>query len=203
LSGFDDHVSADVHAALLQIQKKQIKGLVLDLRNNPGGVLDEAVGVASEFLAGGNVMLVKDAHGTITPVPVKPGGLATNMPMAVLVNRGSASAAEIVAGALRDANRAELVGETTFGTGTVLNEFQLSGGSALLLAVDEWLTPSGQSFWHKGITPQIVVSVPMEVNLLWPIAIQDMTAEELQATDDKQLLGALEWVEQQIKNNPI
>jgi carboxyl-terminal processing protease len=203
IAGFNDHVSADVHAALHEIQQKQMKGLILDLRNNPGGVLDEAVDVASEFLPGGNVLLVKDAHGTVTPVPVKPGGLATNMPMAVLVNRGSASASEIVAGALRDANRAELVGETTFGTGTVLNEFQLSGGSALLLAVDEWLTPSGESFWHKGLTPQIVVSLPQEVYPLSPIIIGEMTDEELQSSDDKQLLSALDWLEQQIKSNPI
>ena len=201
--GFNDHVAADVHTALHQIQQKQMKGLILDLRNNPGGVLDESVAVASEFLTGGNVLLVKDAHGTVTPVPVKPGGLATNIPMAVLINRGSASASEIVAGALRDANRAELVGETTFGTGTVLNEFQLSGGSALLLAVDEWLTPSGESFWHKGLTPQIVISLPQEGYPLSPIIIGEMTEDELQSSDDKQLLSALDWLEQQLKSNPI
>ena len=130
-----------------------MQGLILDLRNNPGGVLDESVAVASQFLTHGNVLLIKDARGKITPVPVKSGGLVTDIPMAVLIDGGSASASEIVAGALRDAHRAELIGETTFGTGTVLNEFPLIGGSALMLAIQEWLTPDGHSFWHRGNSP--------------------------------------------------
>lgn len=173
----------------------------MDLRNNPGGVLDQAVAVASQFLTGGNVLLVKDAQGKITPVPVQPGGLATNMPMAVLINGGSASAAEIVAGALRDRHRAELIGETTFGTGTVLNEFPLTGGSALLLAVDEWLTPDGQSFWHKGISPEITVDLPTDVNPLVPTDLAGMTAAQLHSSEDKQILRGLEWVEQQFKQS--
>lgn len=201
ITGFDDRVADDVHTALQEMKDQQIKGLILDLRNNPGGVLDKSVSVASEFLTGGNVLLVKDAQGTITPIPVKPGGLATNIPMAVLINGGSASASEIVAGALRDANRAELIGETTFGTGTVLNEFPLSGGSALLLAIDEWLTPNGQSFWHKGISPEIEVAMPQDVYPLVPAVIQGMTADELQASEDAQLLRALEWVNAQVKND--
>ena len=116
-------------------------GIILDLRNNPGGLLDEAVRSASQFLPGGNVLLVKDAQGHVKPVPVEQGGVATNTPMVALINGGTASGAEIVAGALRDANRATLVGETTFGTGTVLEQFPLPGGSAMLLAVQEWLTP--------------------------------------------------------------
>ena len=109
--------------------------IYLDLRNDPGGVLDEAVKVASEFLAGGRVFLSKNADGIITPEPVKPGGLATNtnLPVAVLINGGSASASEIVAGALSDAHPGNvLVGQTTFGTGTVLEQYQLFDGSALL-----------------------------------------------------------------------
>lgn len=202
IAGFDDHVADDVHAALLEIRQQQMKGLILDLRNNPGGVLDKAVEVASEFLAGGNVLLVKDARGTVTPIPVKPGGLATNIPMAVLINVGSASASEIVSGALRDANRAKLIGETTFGTGTVLHEFPLSGGSALLLAVDEWLTPKGESFWHrKGIPPDIEVSLPQDVYPLVPAVIEGMTEDEVQSSQDDQLLRAMDWVQSQIKND--
>ena len=79
--------------------------------------------------------------------------MATNIPLVVLINGGSASDSEIVAGALRDAHRATLIGETTFGTGTVLSEFELSDGSSLMLAVQEWLTPDKRSFWHKGIEP--------------------------------------------------
>lgn len=201
IAAFDDHMSDDLKTALRQIQGKNIQGLILDLRNNPGGVLDQAIDVASQFLTGGNVLLVKNSQGKITPVPVEPGGLATNMPMAVLINHGSASAAEIVAGALRDAHRGELIGETTFGTGTVLNEFPLSGGSAMLLAVDEWLTPDGKSFWHKGISPEIEVALPPDTFQLLPAGIAGMTPEELQSSDDKQLLRALDVVEQQIKKS--
>ncbi len=155
ISSFDGGVAEDFAKALDEIRKQKTGGIILDLRNNPGGVLDEAVRVASQFLNGGNVLLVKNAKGHIRPVAVKPGGMVTNVPMVVLVNQGSASASEIVAGALRDRHRAPLVGETTFGTGTVLGEFRLADGSALLLAVEEWLTPDGHSFWHKGISPEI------------------------------------------------
>ncbi len=90
------------------------------------------------------------------------------MPLVVLVNVGSASAAEVVAGALHDAHRALLVGETTFGTGTVLKEFPLSDGSALLLAVEEWLTPAGHTIWHRGIIPDVEVSLPQTASPLLP-----------------------------------
>ncbi|HEX3625245.1 MAG TPA: S41 family peptidase [Verrucomicrobiae bacterium] len=203
IAGFDDHMSEDLRKALREIKHQEMKGLILDLRNNPGGVLDEAVRVASQFSTGGNVLLVKSAQGKITPVPADAGGLATNIPMTVLINRGSASAAEIVAGALRDARRAKLIGETTFGTGTVLNEFPLSGGAAMLLAVDEWLTPDGKSFWHKGIEPDIEIGLPPGVLPLLPAAMAGMTPEELQSTDDQQLLRALEQVNQQIKTGAI
>ena len=201
IAAFDDHMSEDLRNALAEIQQQRIPGLILDMRNNPGGVLDEAVAVASQFLSGGNVLLVKDAKGAVTSVPVQPGGLATNLPMVVLINGGTASAAEIVAGALRDGHRAELIGETTFGTGTVLNEFSLTGGSAMLLAVDEWLTPDGHSFWHKGISPEIEVALPSDVDPLYPVTAGDLTPEELRATEDKQLLKALDRIEQQIKTS--
>ncbi len=200
IAGFNDGVADDLRRALVEIQRQRLQGLILDLRNNPGGVLDEAVVVTSQFLTRGNVLLVKDAQGKITPVPVKPGGLATHIPMAVLINGGSASASEIVAGALRDAHRVELIGETTFGTGTVLNEFPLIGGSALMLAIQEWLTPDGHSFWHEGIPPQIKVTLPPDANPLVPEAERDMTAVELQSCDDKQLLRALEWINTTVKN---
>ncbi|HUA65468.1 MAG TPA: S41 family peptidase [Alphaproteobacteria bacterium] len=203
IAAFDDHMSRDLRKALGEIQEEQMKGLILDLRDNPGGVLDEAVHVASQFLASGNVLLVRDARGQIKPMAVEPGGLATNIPMTVLINKGSASAAEIVAGALRDGRRAVLIGETTFGTGTVLNQFHLADGSAMLLAVDEWLTPDGHSFWHKGIAPDIEVDLPPDVMQLRPAAMAGMTPGELQSSDDKQLLAALDQVKEQIKTGTI
>ena len=114
----------------------------------------------------------------------------------VLINAGTASAAEIVAGALQDEAGATLVGETTFGTGTVLSEFSLSDGSALLLATEEWLTPNGRTIWHKGISPNDVVSLPPTVAPLFPEAEQGMTSAQLQNSEDKQLLKALELLTQ-------
>jgi carboxyl-terminal processing protease len=192
IAAFSQGVSQDLKQALTDIQGQGMTGIILDLRNNPGGLLDEAVGVASQFLEGGNVLLEKDAQGQVNPVAVQPGGLATDIPIVVLTNRGTASAAEIVAGALQDAGRASLVGETTFGTGTVLNEFRLSDGSALLLATEEWLTPNGRLIWHQGISPNVTASLSPDVAPLFPRGEGEMTPGQLQDSGDQQLLRALD-----------
>jgi carboxyl-terminal processing protease len=191
IAGFSQGVNKDLKKALETISQEDLKGLVLDLRNNPGGLFTEAVSVASQFLSGGNVVLEKDSKGRITAVPVEKGGLALRIPMAGLVNSGTASAAEIVAGALQDHERAVLVGTKTFGTGTVLEKFPLSDGSALLLAVAEWLTPDGKTIWHKGITPNVVVPLPEEATLLLPLEERGMTPRQFQESKDLQLLKAL------------
>jgi carboxyl-terminal processing protease len=192
LATFDAGVTKDLQNALAQIRHAAASAIILDLRNNPGGLLDEAIGVASQFLEDGNALLVKDAKGRITPMHVRKGGLAPHLPLAVLINEGTASAAEIVAGALQDAHRATLIGDTTFGTGTVLQQFQLSDGSALLLAVEEWLTPGGRSFWHTGLTPEVALPLPAEAAPLLPEAEHDLTAAQLHSSNDSQLLRALE-----------
>jgi carboxyl-terminal processing protease len=110
----------------------------------------------------------------------------------VLVDQGTASAAEIVAGALQDAGRATVVGETTFGTGTVLQEFPLSDGSVLLLAVEEWLTPKGRVIWHQGLDPDVTVALPSDVEPLQPLTERDLTAAQLRDSGDAQLLRALD-----------
>jgi carboxyl-terminal processing protease len=191
LAMFNDGAARDFRKALLEIQQRGIKSVVLDLRNNPGGILEEAVSVASEFLSSGDVLWEKNADGQITTQPVKPGGIATKMPLVVLINGGSASAAEIVAGALSDAHRAKLVGKTTFGTGTVLQKYPLPDGSAILLAVDEWLTPSGKSFWHRGIKPDEEVSLSRDTQPLAPEAESKLTADGLKSSGDVQLLRAI------------
>ncbi len=196
IAAFSQGVTKDLQKALTDIQQQGLTGVILDLRNDPGGLLDEAIGVASQFLKGGNVLLEKNAQGQITPVPVQPGGVATDVPTVMLINAGTASAAEIVAGALQDAQRATLVGETTFGTGTVLSEFSLSDGSALLLATEEWLTPQERVIWHKGISPDVTVSLPPTVAPLFPEAEQEMTSAQLQNSEDKQLLKALDLLTQ-------
>jgi carboxyl-terminal processing protease len=188
---FSDGETADLRKALLEIKRQGLRGIVLDLRNNPGGALDEAVTTASQFLKSGNVLWEKSARQIIKPVPVQPGGLATDIPLVALINGASASDSEIVAGALHDTHRALLVGETTLGTGTVLTQFQLSDGSALLLAVQEWLTPNKVSFWHRGIEPDVKVSLSPE-DLLRPAAEREMTPAQLRSTRDAQLLKAIE-----------
>jgi carboxyl-terminal processing protease len=191
IASFEEGTGQDVRKALTEIQREATSGIVLDLRNNPGGILDSAIQVASQFLKSGNVLLARDADGQTKPMPVEKGGVAPEVPLVVLVNGGSASGAEIVAGALRDAHRAALVGQTTFGTGTVLREFPLSDGSALLLAVQEWLTPSGHSFWHKGIAPDAAVALPAEAEMLVPHREQGLTSDQLQSSGDTQLLRGL------------
>jgi carboxyl-terminal processing protease len=188
---FSEGEAGDLRKALVEIKRRGIRSIILDLRNNPGGALDEAIGTASQFLASGNVLWEKDGAGNLTPVPVQPGGAAPDLPMVVLINGGSASDSEIVAGALRDNRRAVLVGERTFGTGTVLSEFPLSDGSALLLAVEEWLTPDKHSFWHKGIDPDIRVVQPLEAAVLRPAIERELTVAELRSSGDAQLLRAI------------
>jgi len=188
---FSDGVTQDLEAALLQIREQDLGAIIVDLRNNPGGLLNEAIGVASQFLDSGNVLQQRASDGTITLEPVREGGVAVSIPMVVLINEGSASASEIVSGALQDAHRAELVGETTFGTGTVLSTIGLSDGSALLLATQEWLTPSGRVIWHQGIEPDTTVELPETGTILSPAQAAEMTAEQIAASGDTQLTEAL------------
>ena len=192
IASFSSGVSTALKEALMTIQPQRPAGMILDLRNNPGGLFDEAVGVASQFMDKGIVALERDAAGKITPFPVKSGCLAPSLPLVVLVNGGTASAPEIVAGALQEAGRAKVVGEKTFGTGTVLEKFSLSDGSALLLATEEWLTPSGRTIWHQGIRPDVIVPLPAEVLSLFPEAEKGMTEGELKASRDEQLSRALD-----------
>ena len=195
IAGFSQGVAEEVRKAITEVRDERLAGIILDLRDNPGGVLDEALGAASQFLSGGNVVLEKNGKGDIKPVPVKPGGLAPGIPLVVLINGGSASGAEIVAGALKDAQRAKLVGEKTFGAGTLLQEFGLSDGSAMLLAISEWITPAGHVIWHKGITPDVEVSLPASVIPLYPDREKGMDSAQLKRSEDTQLLRALDLLD--------
>ncbi len=202
IAGFTKGVSADLRKALLAIQGDSLTGVVLDLRSDPGGLLEEAVGVASEFLTTGNVALKKDAAGNVHAIRVQSGGVAPGLPMVVLIDQGTASASEIVAAALHDAHRARLIGETTFGTGTILKSFPLSDGSALLLAVAEWLTPAGHLLWHQGVHPDVAVSLPPHGMPLLPAAEHGMTAEQLRLSRDAPLLRALAMLTRTARVDP-
>src|SRR5262249_14959780 len=151
-----------------QTHAQGVQALLLDVRGNPGGLKDQAVAVTSEFLREGNVFLEQDAQGRQTAIPVHAGAHAADVPVAVVIDEGTASSAEIFAGALQDHGRGKLVGTRTFGTGTVLQPFGLSDGSAVLLAVTEWLTPKGRQIGHKGISPDVEVAVPEGTSILLP-----------------------------------
>jgi carboxyl-terminal processing protease len=189
---FSKGTGEDLRTALRTIRHDGTSAVILDLRNDPGGLFGEAVDVTGQFLASGDVVLEKDSMGEVTHVPVATHDAALALPMVGLINGGTASGAEIVAGALKDAHRATLVGEKTFGTGTILEPFPLSDGSALLLATKEWLTPAGSLIWHKGITPDIVVPLPADRRPLYPSAEEGMTPTTLRSSHDTQLRQALD-----------
>lgn len=195
---FADPTDAQLKAAIAQARKEGMKGLVIDLRRNPGGLRDQAVAVTSEFLKDGDVFIERQADGNRHPLAVLPDGAATDLPICVLIDQGSASSAEILAGAIQDHERGKLIGTRTFGTGTVLARFPLSDGSGVLLAVTEWLTPKGRQIWHKGIKPDIEVLLPDGVQPLIPENEGKLTAESLSKSDDKQLLRAVEELKKQI-----
>lgn len=166
--------------------------LVFDLRGNPGGYVNEAIGVASQFIADGTVYQSVDASGVVKDQAVQPGGLATDIPMVVLANGDTASAAEIVTGAIQDAGRARVVGEKTFGTGTVLGRFDLADGSVLRIGVERWLTRAGRPIWHEGLEPDFRVTLPTTATLVVPDGLRDMTVAQLAVSDDAQLKKALD-----------
>lgn len=141
-------------------KEKNFKGIILDLRNNPGGYLNDAVFIASEFINNGVVVMQEDGTGDKKELTVsRQGSLTGNQPLIVLINRGSASASEIVAGALRDHNRAKLLGERSFGKGTVQEAVELGQGASVHVSVAKWLTPNGTWVDKKGLEPDIKVDL--------------------------------------------
>ncbi len=138
---------------------KDIRGVVFDLRNNPGGYLNDAVLIASEFIPDGVVVSQEDRNADKTDYKVTGRGLLFDVPLVVLINKGSASASEIVAGALQDHKRATLVGETSFGKGTIQEAEDLGGGAGLHVTIAKWLTPNGSWIHKKGLTPDVKVEL--------------------------------------------
>jgi len=167
LASFNEKATDETRAGIEALRAKDphLKGLVLDLRNNPGGLLDQAVGVSELFLNGGEVVSQRgrDAHD-IERYNAKPGMALNGLPVVVLVNPGTASAAEIVAGALQDRHRAEVVGLTSFGKGSVQTVIPLRGGldGALKLTTARYYTPSGRSIQRTGIEPDLEVAETRE-----------------------------------------
>lgn len=157
LTRFGDETKAELDRAVADIQAKKPRGIVLDMRSNPGGFLDGAISVSSVFLDGGVVVREEFARGKSETRRVQQDGRLATLPLVVLVDKGSASAAEITAGALRDNRGIKLVGEKTFGKGSVQELQELRGGGVLKLTVAEWLTPKGTSISKQGLEPDVAV----------------------------------------------
>ena len=195
VSKFSEQTTDELVRALTAARSAGATSLILDLRDDPGGIRDEAIGVASQFIASGNVLLERDAQGELQPYPVRPDGVAVDVPLAVLINVGSASSSEIVAGAIQDHQRGRLVGATTFGTGTVLSVYPLADGSAIYLGTAEWLTPNGRQIWHHGIVPDDAVALPASGRVLTPDDVRTLSASDFAASHDAQLLRAVQLVD--------
>jgi carboxyl-terminal processing protease len=151
---FTSRTPDELKNALTNLEGHDIKALVLDLRNNSGGLLKESVDVASQFLDGG-VVVYERTNSEENPLNANSGGLATKIPMVVLVNQGTASAAELVSGAIRDRQRGILIGQTTYGKGSVQQIYSLSDKSSLHITAAEWLTPNHQHLDGQGLEPTI------------------------------------------------
>jgi carboxyl-terminal processing protease len=197
LSSFSDASAQELQNAFEEAKAAGARRFILDLRNNPGGRLDQAVQMAGYFLEPESVVYIrKDASGEREEITVEGDPESTEAPLAVLVNGGSASSAEILAGALRDNDRAPVVGETTFGTGTVLSEFVLSDGSSILLGIAEWLTPDGDFIRNTGITPDVRVPLSEGTEPLTPDDVRDLSRNEI-FEKDAQLRTAYEKLQSQ------
>jgi carboxyl-terminal processing protease len=164
ISNFSETTELDLQRALLTLRTENgaaLRGLVLDLRNNPGGLLDAAVEVSDTFLDSGIIVTANGrAADAKFEMDAKPGDMLGGAPIVVLVNERSASASEIVAGALKDHQRATLVGRQTFGKGSVQTVVPLSDGHAIKLTTSRYFTPSGASIHQRGITPDVIVAEP-------------------------------------------
>jgi carboxyl-terminal processing protease len=198
ITSFGNQAHTQLRSALEGARARGSKALILDLRNDEGGLKDQAVALASEFLKDGHVLIERDAQDQRKPIAVEPGGTATDIPVCLVIDGTTASSAEIFAGALQDHERGKVVGTRSVGAGTVLGSFRLSDGSAVLLAVAEWLTPRGRRIWHQGITPDVVVHLPQDAVHLLPQTENQLTADALTKSEDKQVLKAVEILKEQL-----
>jgi carboxyl-terminal processing protease len=178
---FDDTLPADFKKAALEIMQSKAKKIVLDLRDNPGGYLRAAQDIAGWFLQNGQTVTIED-YGKGKPQQIfKTQGNSSlaGYPIVVLINQGSASASEILAGALRDDRNIELIGTKSFGKGSVQEVVDLQGGSSLKITIAHWLTPKGNSISEVGLTPDLKI---------------DITDQDITDKKDPQLDKALEIV---------
>lgn len=166
VSKFGSETKSEWDRAVTEIlNKKEAKGIIIDLRNNPGGYLQAAVDLAGDFVQNGSVVVIQE-NGDGSKVEYKSGSLPRlkNYKAAVLINKGSASASEILAGALRDTVDIKLIGDKSFGKGTIQEPLDMTGGSGMHITTAKWLTPKGTWVHEKGLTPDVEISNPDDVS---------------------------------------
>lgn len=180
LSHFGNNTDEELEEVLAGLMAQSPTGLILDLRRNPGGALDTTVAIADEFLSEGTVLLERFGDGRERLFESEDGGQAETVPMVVLIDEGSASASEVLAGAIQDRERGVLIGQTSFGKGTVQTWVTLANEGGIRLTIAQWLTPDEGSIHKQGLTPDYFI----------PLA-----AEESQETDtDPQLQAAIDYL---------
>jgi carboxyl-terminal processing protease len=185
INKFGEDTAQEFDAAMNNVVTKGSKGIVLDLRNNPGGFLDKSVDVASRFIPKGQVVVMEEDYtGKKNSLYTSGGDKLSSIPTVVLINEGSASASEILAGALRDDRGIQLIGKKSFGKGSVQELISLPQNTSVKITVAKWLTPKGDYIMEKGITPDI------DVNL---------TTDDFNNNRDPQLNKAIEVVKEMNK----
>ena len=190
---FNEPTADELSKALDDLQKQGMQALILDLRNNPGGLLSSAVDVCGQFLSPSTKVVSTQGRVASQQRDYSTSGLAKDrphFPMAVLVNEGSASGAEIVCGALKDLHRAIVVGETTFGKGSVQNVMQLPDGSALRFTTAKYYTPSKQVIHGNGVTPNI--RVPMSVEQERQLFVARSSSDTIRPEEDKNFIRVMD-----------
>jgi carboxyl-terminal processing protease len=202
ISRFVEATATDVTAALTQLKAQNALGhLILDLRDDPGGIVDQAILVADQFLDSGTIVTIRGRQGSIETQSAHKGGLATSVGVTILVDQGTASASEILSAALRDHGRAKLVGQPTYGKGTVQTFYDLDDGAGLKLTTARYLTPKGNSLESKGLIPDVSVDAfaPEEiVGGAGAGSATDATIDEPD-DDDPQLAAALKLAKQALR----
>ncbi|MCC7358153.1 MAG: S41 family peptidase [Anaerolineales bacterium] len=192
INDFGEHTAQELKDTLRSLLDADPAGLVLDLRGNPGGLLDTAIEVSSQFLPRGTLVMKEQfGDGRQIEYDAQGSGLATAIPLVVLINQGSASAAEIVAGAIQDQARGTLVGETSFGKGSVQNWHQLRGDNgAVRVTIARWYTPDGRSIHEQGITPDVTVPLTEDDHTAGRDPQLDAAVQQLLAAAGAQLSAA-------------
>jgi carboxyl-terminal processing protease len=203
ISRFVEATNADVTTGLTELRSKNaLSVLILDLRDDPGGIVDQAILVADQFLDSGTIVTIRGRKGSVETQNAHKGGIATQVPIIVLVDQGTASASEILAAALRDHGRAKLVGLPTYGKGTVQTFYDLDDGAGLKLTTARYLTPSGNFLESKGLNPDVTVDAfaPEEI-VAGPGAGSgtDATIDETGEDDDPQLAAAIKIAKQTLR----